>query len=232
MAVVAQPTTTTNTKNPDASINTDAGNCLHVISVRTDGRNGFATHLTKMNAASSNRQEKIATDKIAADKKLTTARANAKKQFEDKIAKLLTKTGLTDVQKQAIETYKTDMELAKTNREFAVDKARADYRSALSAAILEQQTALSNAAITYQESFEKAFAVATADCAKVTDMSTVKTAIQTAKKDFKASIDKIKISDKIKQLASTRDSAIQAANETFAKQASSFTETLKTALGE
>ena len=229
MAVVAPKTTTT---NPDANINIDAGNCFHVVSLRTSGRDGFATHLTKMNAASSDRMKKIATDKTGVDKKLTVARGDTKKQFEEKIANLEKTAGLTDAQKQAIETYKTNMEMAKANREFAVDKARDDYNIALSTALVEQQTSLSNAVIAYQTAFEKVFATATSSCAKTTDMSTVKSAVQTARKDLKTAIAKSKTSEKIQQLVTVRNNAIQAAKDNFVKQATSFTKTLKTALGE
>jgi hypothetical protein len=223
MAVV-KPTT-------DSNNNTDSEACLHIITLRSAGRDGIASRLTKMNTSSSDRMKKIAADATAADAKLATARANTKKQFEDKIAKLELTAGLTNVQKQAIETYKTEMETAKTTRESAVDTARTNYRIALASIVTNQQTILTNAAVAYQAAFEKAFATATANCNKA-DMPALKTAVQTAHKDLETAISNIKISDKIKQLETTRNDAIKAAKDTFAKQAATFTETLKTALGE
>jgi hypothetical protein len=206
--------------------------CLHVVTLRTAGRDSLATNLAKMYTNSSNRLKKIVADKIVADKKLAINRANAKTSFEEKLVKLESTAGLTNVQKQAIETYKTDMELATVTRETAVDKARTDYSNALESTVLSQQTALTNAAVTYQTAFEKAFAVATSSCSKGVNMSAVKTAVQTAHQDLKTAISKLKTSDQIKQLATTRNDAIKTATNTFSKQAATFTQTLKTALGE
>ncbi|MCX6728280.1 MAG: hypothetical protein NTV39_00720 [Candidatus Saccharibacteria bacterium] len=206
--------------------------CLRVITLRTTGREGFATNLAKMNTGSSDRMKKIAASKSNVDKQLTTARENAKKKFEQEVAKLESTTGLTDSQKQAIETYKSDMENAKITREFAVDTARTEYQRAMASAVTEQQTALTAAVITYQTSFEKAFATVTTNCAKGTNMAAVKTAVQTAHKDLKTTISNLKTSDKIKQLTKTRDDAIKTARDDFAKQAAILTKTLKSALGD
>jgi hypothetical protein len=185
-----------------------------------------------MDANFSTRLTKITADKAAVDQKVATARTNAKKQFEVKVQALESKNGLTDAQKQAVATYKTDMELAETTRELAVDSARTEYRTALYSTVAGQQTALSNAVITYQAAFEKAFATAATGCNDGTTLATLKTAIQAAHQTLKTTLSTIKTTDKIKQLATTRNNAIKAADDAFAKQAAGFTATLKSALGE
>jgi len=179
----------------------------------------------------SNRLKKITSGETAADVKLATVRTNAKKQFQDKIAQLESTAGLTNAQKQAIETYKTGMETAEMARESAVDMARSNYRTALTALLEEQQKVLTNTAAAYQAAFEKAFAAATTDCNNA-NLPTVKKAVQTAHQDLKTAVSNVKISDKIKQLETTRNNAIKTANDAFTKQATAYTKTLKTALGE
>lgn len=205
--------------------------CLHVITLRSAGRDAMATNLAKMNKGFSDRMKKIASNKASVDKKVTTSRANAKNLFESKLKKLESKAGWTSAQKQAIATYKTNMELAKTTRDLAVDTARTNYRSALANLITAQQKDLTAAVITYQKAFEKAFATANANCSKGANMSAVKTAVQSAHQTLKTAITKANNKDKIKQLATTRNNAIKSADDTFIKQAASYTKTLKIALG-
>jgi hypothetical protein len=216
----------------DAKIDYSSEACVHAVTLRNTNRDAMTDKVSTMNSAFTARLTKITTDKAAADKKLASARTAAKSQFESKIQKLESQVGLTDVQIQAIETYKNDMEMAKTTRETAVDKARTDYRNALAETISVQQKALYSAVVTYQAAFEAAFATATSNCTNGTNMSAVKTAIQSAHQTLKSAVADNKTTDNIKALMTTRNDAIEAANDVFTKQAATFTQTLKTALSK
>ncbi|HUC96085.1 MAG TPA: hypothetical protein VMR16_00245 [Candidatus Saccharimonadales bacterium] len=226
------PALAVTTLAPDPLLSASTKACQHLLLLRSTDRDTIATHLATMDSNFAARLTKITSEKAAVDQKVATSRANAKKQFEAKIQTLESKTGLTDAQKQAIATYKTDMELAETTRELAVDSARIEYRTALYSTIASQQTALSNAVLAYQAAFEAAFATAAPSCNDGTTISTLKTAVQTAHQTLKTTLSNIKTTDQIKQLATTRNNAIKAADNAFDGQTATYTTTLKSALGE
>jgi len=207
--------------------------CSHVISLRSKGRDNLAANLLKMNTGSSNRIKKIANDKTNIDKKVKASRSNAKTRFEEKLKKLEEKAGWTKAQKQALATYKTNMLLARKNREFSVDGARTQYRSALGTALTNQQKNIAAATTTYQKAVENAFATVVNSCDKETDMPALKASVKTARETLKNALSKIKVTTtaKIKQLATTRNDAIKKADDTFKQQATDFTKILIAALG-
>jgi hypothetical protein len=212
----------------------DASNsvCARVATLTSTKQAAVAIRVATMQTNFSARLTKIVSDKAVIDQKIATARANASQQFNSKVQKLEAKTGLTDTQKQAIETYQTDMQQAEKTRELAIDTARQTYRGELLSTVTNQQKALSTAVDTYQSTVSEAFSAASANCAtKPNDtMPTLRASIQSARTTLTNLETSLKNTSEIKQLITTRDSAIKDDNGVFAKSIATYTSTLTSAL--
>jgi hypothetical protein len=212
----------------------NSGVCARVTTLQSTNEAEIATHIATLQSNFAARLAKIASDKTAIDQKITTARANTNQQFEAKIQKLESKAGLTNTQKLAIEVYKLSMEQAEKTRETAVDNARLEYRSNLNYTVTSRQLIWSDSAALFQTNVKTAFSAASAKCSdgSADTMTTLKAAIQDAHQTLTTARSDAKLSSDIKQLASTRDKTIKSANDAFIKSVTTYTTTLKSALGE
>ncbi len=208
--------------------NADA--CTHITTLQSTNEAEMATHIAIMQTNFATRLAKITTDQAAVDQKVATARVNAHNQFEEKIKSMESQTGLTDTQKQAIETYKTDMNQAETTRETAIDKARTTYRTNLSNSALANQRTLTNAVNVYKTAVQSAFATASTNCGDGTALTTLKASIKTARETLTTTRTATKTTNEIKQYTTTRNDAIKAANKVFTDSVAQYTTTLTSAL--
>ena len=221
---VGGTTTTTNTGGTNAV-------CTRVATIMSTNEANLAAHIASMNDNFKARLTKMTADKTAIDQKVITERTNAQNQFEQRITEMEAKSGLTDAQKQAISTFKTNMETAEATREAAVDSARDTYRTALMTQVQNHQQALTSDVNAYQVAVQSAFATATQNCGDGTAITTLRAAVKTARGTLSSQRDSAKIASEIKTLAATRNAAIKAANDAFRSAVSTYTAELTTALG-
>ncbi|NTW61630.1 hypothetical protein HGB24_03015 [Candidatus Saccharibacteria bacterium] len=205
--------------------------CERVSTLEDANEMAVGTNMATMRNNFSARLAQINTNKDNIDQQVEIHRQQALAKFEEKIAAMLSKEGLTDAQKQAINTFKTNMETAETAREATIDAARLAYRDGLKTLLTNQQQTLTNAAIAYQEAISNAFKTASTSCSSDSStITTLKAAIKDARETLETSRESNKDTDAIKTLATTRNTAIQNANEAFKQSAAEYAATLATAL--
>jgi vacuolar-type H+-ATPase subunit E/Vma4 len=210
--------------------------CANVLALQTKSETDLATHITTMQTEFAARLAKINSDKTEVDKKVATNRANAKRKFEEKIQQLEQKTEptkLNDTQKQAVKTFKLNMEQAETTREKSIDSARTKYRTDLLNVVTTNQQTIAEAVNLYQATVQSAFMTAQAKCGNgmtTTNKSDLKTAIQLARQTLTEVNAESKIKTQIKHLATTRNDAIKLANDTFKKSVATYKTELTAAL--
>ncbi len=220
---------TTTGENRDTS----ATVCSRITTFAKTGKENLSEKRSTLQTDFSKRLSGIATKQTDVDKKVSEARLAAKTKFEEKIAKLEAKEDLTDVQKAAIETYKTEVQAAEVTRAAAIDDARAAYRTGLASLVTTNQQTLSSAVTTYQTAVSTALATATANCTEANataTLATLKASLKSAREVLNAKRTPDTNKAAIKQLATTRDAAIKAANEAFKTKVTALTVTLKAAL--
>jgi hypothetical protein len=212
------------------NIGTTSTACTRIATLKTSNEAELTTQIITMQTNFAARIAKITSDKTATDQKVATARLNAKNQFETKVTAMLSQPGLTQVQTQAINTYKINMEQAETTRQTAIDSARTQYRTSLMNTITTQQQTLTNAINAYQTAVRSAFAIATTNCGDGTALTTLKTSIKTARQTLTTARTATKTTNEVKQYATTRNDATQAANKIFTDSVATYTTTLTSAL--
>jgi hypothetical protein len=177
-----------------------------------------------------NRISTVGANQAKVDTTVAADRAKITANFEAKVQVLEAEAGLTKAQLAAITLYATNMKAAETTREAAVDAARTTYRTALTNAITTQQTALTIATNSFQISLKTAFANAVTNCGDGTALTTLKASIVSSRAVLTSERDSAKTTAAIQVLATTRDTAIKAADATFAKDAATYTATLAAVL--
>ena len=212
---------------------TDSGNggfCVRVATLMSTNEANLEAHVASMQSNFSARMTQLAADQQNIDQKVATARTEAKAQFEQKITAMEAKTGLTAAQKQAIETFKANMEKAESTRETAVDQARETYRTNLADTISGQQTSLQSSVATYQAAIKSAFSTAAASCGDGQALTTLRASVKTARQALETARNADKVGATIKSLAETRRTAVQAANQAFVTAVQQYTQDLTAAL--
>lgn len=210
--------------------------CANVLAIQTKSESDLAARIKAMQTDFAKRLTKITTNKTEVDKKVATNRANAKKKFEEKIQKLELRTEpteLNEIQKQAVNTFKINMEQAEKIREGSVDNARSKYRTDLINVVTTHQQTITEAVNVYLATVQSAFMTAKAKCSNgmtTTNKSNLQTAIQLARQTLTATNAESEIKTQIKKLATTRNDAIKLANNTFKKSVTAFNTKLTAAL--
>jgi hypothetical protein len=208
--------------------------CARILKFSTSSKNTITSKQGELQTDFSKRLKDVSGNQSQVDTKVATFRTNATAKFEEKIKSLEAESGFTDVQKAAIETYKTSVQSAESTRKVAVDSARSAYRTGLATIIANQQQTLSTASTTYQSSIDTAFTTAVDSCTSSngeTVMATLKAAIKSARMTLDAARTPDATKAAIQQLAATRDASIKAANSAFHTTLTGLTATLKAALG-
>lgn len=208
-----------------------SGVCTTLSTAQANHTASATKRLATMNDDFAKRIATINNRDTTVDPKVAAARAAAGVKFDESIAKLRAQSDLTTVQKKAIDTYESQMKAAEKVRETAVDAARTSYRTSLVGVVQQHQAALSAAATTFQSSVSTAFTTAIANCTSATAKSVLKNSIASAKATFTTARESAKVSEQIKQLIQTRNTAIKTADTTFAKEAGTYSATLAAVLG-
>jgi hypothetical protein len=214
---------------PPSSGQTPAA-CLRVASLKNTGEMNVAARIAGMSTGFETRLATLTANQQEVDQKIQDSRMTVTTKFTDKVAELAGKPGLTDSQKAAIETYKTNMLDAEAIRETAVDAARAAYRTALLDKISAHQTALGTAATDFQVDISTAFQAASETCGDDSVMQTLRTTVKAARAAFQKSLDSSRVRSDIQQLAATRRAAVKTANDAFKQSATDLSHNLAEAL--
>jgi len=203
-----------------------AGACIRISTLASTNDAAVTEHMSLMKTNFANRLTEIASRQAEVDQKAATFRTNIAAKFDKKVSELKQQSGLTTDQLTAIDTYATNMKSAEATREAAVDAARSTYRTALAETISAHQQSLLGAATAFEAASTAAFATAQADCSTAA-MTTLKETIKTARETLTSVRESSKVGQTVKQLADTRNAAIKAADEAFAKSAADYTAILK-----
>lgn len=206
------------------------GACTRIATLGSTNEATIESKKAAMQTDFANRLTKITSERTQVDQKVATFRVNLAKTFDDKVVKLEAQKNLSDTQKAAIETFKTDMTTAEATREKAVDSARQTYREGLLQAINDRQTALASAVNAFQTSVTDAFSTAASNCSDAGAMQTLKTTVKSARETLQGTRNDNKVGSTVSQLAATRNASIKAADQAFAQSAASYGKTLATAL--
>jgi hypothetical protein len=210
--------------------NNNSTTCNRMSALSTTGRATVAAHAATMQSDFATRLLTMTSNKAAIDQKVLDARTAANIKFEEKIAELKSRDGLTQEQVTAINTYQVNMQTAEATRTEAVDIARTAYRTALSANVRIQQETLTAAVATYQTAVNAAFATATEDCTNGSANATLRATVKTARETLATVRQSTGTGDSIRELIIIRNEAVRAANEAFAASAETYTATLIAAL--
>lgn len=200
--------------------------CTKADLLQSNNQTRLETHLTTMKTNFAARLTKMTSNKAEIEQKVTTNRLDAKTKFEERIQNLESIAGLTDTQKQAIETYRINMQQAETSRQTAVDSAREQYRAALMNTVTTQQQTLTQAANTYRITVQAAFETAKINCDDGTAMLTLRNTIKTARQTMVSTRTQTELKAQIKQHATIRNEAIKLANDAFKASAKTYTNAL------
>lgn len=142
----------------------------------------------------------------------------------------------TTVQKEAVATFKTNVEAAVKVRRTAVDAAVKAFQDGVNKLLADRQTKIDAAFATLKTATDAAIAKAKADCASGKDPKTVRVQfaadLRAANTAFAATIKPAGDMDtKVKDLRKTRDAAIKAAVDAFKKTFDAEMVKLKAAFG-
>ncbi len=204
--------------------------CTHFKNLDDSSRSTLKTRSSELQGDFKKRLTTLSDGQKTVDQKVTTARNDSKSEFEIRVNKLKSTDGLSAVQLQAIDTYVTNMKQAEAIRQAAVDAARTTYRTDLAALITTHQQTLTAAVTAYQTAVNAALATAKADCGNGTAAATLKAAVKSARQTLDAARKSDKVTGAIKQLATTRETTIKAANATFRASAKTNAQTLAAVL--
>lgn len=208
--------------------------CTRITTLSASGRATVSDKRSTLQIDFANRLAGLSTKQAEIDTKVIAARDAATTKFEDKTKSLEVEKGMTATQLTAIEAFKTGVEAAQTTRRAAVDDARAAYQTALATQIATQQQGLSGAVTTYQTAVTGAFATAVTNCTSanaVATLTTLKASIKSARDALNTARTPDANKGAIQTLATTRNSAIKAADATFKTTIQALATTLRAALG-
>jgi hypothetical protein len=226
VAVTAVPTFAVNDANNGAS----SASCTRIATLSSSTNTTIAGHAATMYADFANRLSGIANRDTVIDQKVAAARTISAGNFSTKISNLEAKTGFTVTQETAIKTFATNMQMAETTRETAIDAARASYRINLISLVKTHQAALRTATTTYQAAVSAAFVTASTQCGDGSASATLKATVKAGRDTFKTARADAKITTEIKALITTRNTAIESANADFKKAATTYKATLSAVL--
>ncbi len=181
--------------------------------------------------------EKAKFNRQNADAKLQQNRDNGLKNRQAIYAKLTSKAGTDEQKKQAVTTFQTTIEAAVVVREAAIDAARATYRQSFDQLVSQHQSTSAGVLATFQTAIQTAITQASSQCSTGIAPASVKETFQAAMVSARAARQAgvgqaDDIAAQLKQLAQTRDGAIQSATLTYQTAMKAAAGALRTAFGE
>jgi hypothetical protein len=161
------------------------------------------------------------TERVAAnDARLAEIRTKAEAEMAKKMADLLAKSGITDAQITAVNTFSATQKTALAKRRAAVDAARKTFQTGVQSAVSTKQSGMDAVVATFKNSISAAFGKAKTDCGAGVEVGTVRetlrASLKTAREKFKSdreSSAKLKVS--IEPLIAVRKAAFEAARNAY-----------------
>lgn len=197
----------------------------HLSSLKSKISTTWQNQDTRLAALASTVDQKIATDRGAADAKRQVA-----------FAKLEAKA-TTDGQKTAVTTYENSVMQAVATRRAAFDAARTAFRTGVKNAILTRRSTLSDQADTFATTVNAALTAAESSCTDGTVSATairqtLVSSLRNARQTFVSNRQgDNKVGIAVRQLAVTRNAAFKAADQTFHASLKTAAAALKAAFG-
>jgi nitrate reductase assembly molybdenum cofactor insertion protein NarJ len=161
------------------------------------------------------------TERVGANSaRLTELRSKVDAEMAKKIADLLAKTGITDAQKSAVNTFSATQKTALTKKRAAIDAARNTFQVGVANAVNTKQAGMDAVMATFKNSISAAFGKAKTDCTASVEIGSVretlraslKTAREKMQTDKEANA-KLKVS--IEPLVEARKTAFETARNTY-----------------
>ena len=190
----------------------------------------------KVTQAWSQQDQKLTADEAKVDQTVTADRARADAERAADFAKLEAKA-TTDSEKQAVTTYEATVKDAVSTRRAAYDAARQTFRDGVKSAITARQSTITGQMSTFQSSASSALATAEASCASnATNGATIRQTLVASLKSARQTFESQRQADatvgnQVSQLAATRNTAFQTADQTFKNSMTTARTALKQAFG-
>lgn len=210
--------------------------CTRFSSLSQKYSGDLGKQLTNLQNRVNGEENKKTSDRHNFDATLQQHQQQWSQNRENNYAKLSDKA-TTGAQKQAVATFRSTVEAAVTARENAIAAARQTFRQALDQLVSQHQTATAGILSAYRSAVQAAIIKAQSDCAAGTAPATVRQNFQTAleaaraaRKSASQNLDTV--GSQVKQLAATRNQAIQAAVQTYQTALKAAIAALKVAFGQ
>ncbi len=180
--------------------------------------------------------QKVQTNRADFDAKLAQHRQQWTQNRQSLYARLNGRAK-TDVEKQAVATFRSAIETAVTIREQSVDAARSAYRQAADQLISQHRTMVEQVLDEFQSSIRAAITQAQKDCssgtAPVQVRAAFRQALEAARQARKSGVGEIdKTGPQMEQLAQVRNAAIQQAINAYRNSLHAAVSALRQAFGE
>lgn len=219
-------------KNNSAKIKSNF--CTRLTNAAQKNEERIADQLGKLDKNRGEREDKTNRRRAEIAAKTAENRSKIDENRAGRYTKMLGKTA-TDLQKQALATFKATLEQAVAARRTAFDGAQATFKSAMDKVLGDRKTQIDAALSVYKVALKTAQDKAVADCAANVDLKTVKTNLETAIKTAKAQLQAsrqtaTKVSDKVTALIAARKFTTNQAVSAFKTTMDTAIAVLKAAL--
>lgn len=217
--------------------NAVANFCTNFSSLSDKYKQNIDNQIAKLQEKINSETQKIEANRQTFDNNLEKNRTKWEINRHDIYDKINGKA-VTDAQKQALAAFKTAVEAAVTAREKAVDEARLAYRQSLDQLIFQRKSGILETFNNFKSAIESTIQQVKSNCSSgITSPAYIRqiyqqnmNAARTARITALQEIDKI--GPKIKELAQTRNAAIQQALKTYQSALKTAIANLKAAFGE
>lgn len=207
--------------------------CSRISSAAEKTTTRINERITTVETRESDRLKQIATRQAAQDKKLAGERTTWDASREASYEKLLGKAN-TDLEKQAVNDFKTTISDAVTLRRSEVDKAIDTFRTGAEGVVTKHQEGVNQALKNFEQSVDAAFTKAKTDCTNSKDPQAIREALKASLKQARETLKSERSSlgdtrQAIEALKATRKQSVEQAVNTFNATAKTARETLKKA---
>lgn len=219
-------------KNNNAKVKSNF--CTRLTNVTQKNEERLADQLGKLDKSRGEREDKTDRRRAEVAVKVAENRSKGDENRAGRYTKMLGKTA-TDLQKQALVTFKATLDQTITARRTAFDGAQTTFKAAMDKVLSDRKTQIDAALTTYKTALKAAQDKATADCTANVDPKTVKTNLEAAVKTAKTQLQTsrqaaTKVSDKVTALIATRKFTTNQAVSAFKTTMDAATAVLKAAL--
>lgn len=228
-ALSSTPSTTTTPKTSPF--------CTELPTKATTITNQLNTLSGKLNDAWTKQNQDLTTDWQNVDQKVAADRLKWDAERQTDFTKLMARAK-TSSEQQAVQVYENTVLQAVNTRRAAFDSARTTFRQNVQGAVSTRQSTVKSQLTAFEDSVNGALDKAKASCAsdpsqgstiRQTLVSDLKTARETFQNDRKSDVT---VTSQVKQYATDRDNAFNAATSVFQTNVQAARQTLQKAFGK